>query len=198
LDTTAYRPKDKGLCKRALGIAPDAFVVCVGAEQIANKRKGLSIAFEALERIRNRTNVVCLQFGGGEELPKRGGLQCKALGFIQSSEIQSLVYSAADVFLLPSLEEAFGQVGIEAMACGTPVIAFNVGGIPEFIRPRTGLLAKLGDAGDLADKIDWMVENSAERLSMGEAGRAVVENEYTLERQADAYRKLYEEVSRCG
>ena len=123
------------------------------------------------------------------------GVEIKNAGYQNSPEGLSTIYSAADVFVIPSLQEAFGQTSLEAMACGTPVVGFNTGGIPDMIiSKKTGLLAKQGDSDDLAEKIQWMINYPAERSAMGKNAREMVEKEFTLEKQAKSYISLYESI----
>jgi len=71
-----------------------------------------------------------------------------------------LLYNACDVFILPSLAEAFGQTALEAIACGRPVVGFNIGGIPDIIKHKvTGYLANYKDADDLSLGIRWVLDN---------------------------------------
>jgi glycosyltransferase involved in cell wall biosynthesis len=119
----------------------------------------------------------------------------RSAGFLSSAAAQSTVYCAADVFVIPSLAEAFGQTSLEAMACGTPVIGFDTGGIPDTVRPRqTGLLVPVGEDAALADAIRWMMTHGAEREAMGRNARAMAQTEFTLERQALGYLQLYRSI----
>ena len=85
-----------------------------------------------------------LIFGRGDiETPVPGLTDLLQLGYIADAERQSLVYSAADIVVVPSLEDNLPNVGLKAMACGTPVVGFDIGGSPDFVRPgETGLLAR--------------------------------------------------------
>jgi len=97
--------------------------------------------------------------------------------------------------VLPSLSEGLGQVGLEAMACGTPVVGSRVGGVPDYVLDgRTGLLFEAGRAGDLAEKLDWMIQHQAERRSMGAAGTRLIRNLFSVEHVQAAYMTLYDRV----
>ena len=107
----------------------------------------------------------------------------------------SFAYSAADLFVMPTRTEAFGQVVTEAMACGTPVVAFDVGGIPDIVRPgRTGLLAPPEDVRALRQAILDLLEDDELRAHMATECRHVAEVEYDLNLQARRYVVLYEEL----
>jgi len=123
------------------------------------------------------------------------GLSHVHVGYVDEDQRLSVLYSMADVFIIPSLQEAFGQTAIEAMACGTPIVGFNTGGIPDMVRPgETGWLAKTGNVRSLRQAIESALENDGERRRMGQRCREVVEEEYTLKRQAQQYKALYESI----
>jgi glycosyltransferase involved in cell wall biosynthesis len=108
----------------------------------------------------------------------------------------SLVYSAADVFAIPSLQDNLPNTVLEAMACGVPVVGFDVGGIPELVRPGvTGLLAPPRDADALGNAIGRLLHDSAKRAEMGLNCRRIAAEEYALGAQARRYRALYHQVT---
>ncbi len=196
LDADQFVPRDKSVCKRALGIPADQFVISFGAQSIDTRRKGLRELMAAL-RSPTGQHITALVFGqgdfAGDAIPN---CDLRPLGRIETPELLSLVYSAADLFVIPSLYEAFGQTAMEAMACGTPVVGFDTGGIPDIVQDgRTGLLAKRGDSVDLAHKIQWMIAHPSERVAMGRNGRRLVEEEFTSAVQAQQYAELYREVT---
>ncbi len=196
LDTAAYAPKPKAECRRALGLPQEAFVVCFGSQSLADPRKGLPELLAALRRLHDQPGLVGLVFGADlPPLDKAGLPPIHSAGFLSGAAAQATMYSAADVFVIPSLAEAFGQTALEAMACGTPVVGFDTGGIPDTVRPhQTGLLVPVGDDAALADAIRWMMTHRTEREAMGRNARAMVEADFTLERQALGYLQLYRSV----
>lgn len=196
LATEQFYPKDKLVCKRALSIPEGMFVVCFGAHSIGNPRKGFACLLDALGGLRGR-EIVIITFGNNRRVELNGlPLPVRRLGHLESSELLSLAYSAADVFVIPSLYEAFGQTALESMACGTPVIGSDTGGIPDMVKPdETGLLFCTGDAQDLAEKITWMLEHPQERACLGVEARRLVERYFTIQRQAESYFRLYETIA---
>lgn len=195
LDTNIFKPTAKRHCKSLLGIDPEKTVITFGAEDIKTKRKGVHELLKALASISEGENLVFLSFGRGNlniEIPH---LTFKHFGFVESSNLLSTIYSASDLFIIPSLYEAFGQTALEAMACGTPIVGFDTGGIPDMVHPgKTGLLAKPQDSKDLAKQIQWMINHPDERRQMGMNARQFVEQEYTLEIQAEKYIDLYKKI----
>jgi glycosyltransferase involved in cell wall biosynthesis len=104
------------------------------------------------------------------------------------------VYNAADVFVLPSLEDNLPNTIMEAMACGVPCVGFNIGGIPEMIgHLKSGYVAKAADADDLARGIKWVLDFKGEELSK-EARRKVL-NSYSQQSVAIKYIELYQETA---
>ncbi len=117
------------------------------------------------------------------------------LGRINNDRLLSTVYSLADVFVMPSLQESFGQTVTESLACGTPVIAFDGGGPADMVRPGvTGWLARCGDADALRGAIVAALSDDAARARLSENARRVAVEEYSLEVQAAAYVRLYERL----
>jgi glycosyltransferase involved in cell wall biosynthesis len=117
-------------------------------------------------------------------------------GFLACPEEQVPVYSAADVFVLPSHAENMPQTVVESLACGTPVVAFDVGGVPEIVRPgETGLLARLRDVEHLAEQLRWMADHRETCVRMGAAGRRLVEGEFDHAQQVGKYLALYRDLT---
>jgi len=117
------------------------------------------------------------------------------LGSIEDVRRIGLIYSAADVFVIPSLEDNLPNTILEAMACGTPVLGFNVGGIAEAVcAGETGLLAAPGDTAGLAHHLRFLLENSDANRRMSAAARKRALEEYTVELQAERYSALYASV----
>jgi glycosyltransferase involved in cell wall biosynthesis len=106
-----------------------------------------------------------------------------------------MAYSAADVFVIPSLQEAFGQTVIESMACGTPIVGFASGGITDTVRPGvTGALAPTGDVPALRRAIADLLKDDAGRARMAEQCRRIALAEYALDVQAKQYEALYQSL----
>lgn len=123
-------------------------------------------------------------------------MEHRDLGYISADSLKTVAYSAADLLINPSRAESFGLVALEAMACGTPVVAFRVGGIPEQVRPgETGDLADPEDASSLAATVArWIADPAGlERLSRN--CRRVVEMEYSLDLQVRRSIDIYQKAS---
>lgn len=196
IDTDVFSPVDRGLARQTLGVPEDAIVVAFGAVDLDNLRKGLRQLLEALSRLPDQSRVLGLLFGAGEIPPTDLPLPAMfPVGYVNDPQRQAMVYSAADLFVIPSLQEGFGLTGLEALSCGTPVVGFDTGGIPDFVvHGETGLLARVGDAADLSEKLGILIDDPQAAARMGERGRQYVLAHFRQERQAEQYLRLYQEL----
>ena len=197
LDTELFRPQDKSAARRQLGLHDRQPIIAFGAESWKYRRKGFHELLAAIPLVQEILPATLLTFGNPAHLPTDATSlpDIKVLGFVNDSQRLSQIYSAADLFVLPSLEEALGQTGIEAMSCGTPVVAFHTGGLPDYVQPlKTGLLAESGSACDLARQMIWPLQRPAQAKQMGQRARLLVQNQFDITTQATKYRQLYEQV----
>ena len=196
LDTELFRPYGKEEAREKLGVPQEGVIVGFGSQSLATRRKGAQILLNALALLPEGQEVVCLSFGGGtvgEAAP--GTPRVISMGYVNDPVRQALLYSATDVFVMPSLEDNLPQTGVEAMACGTPVVAFDTGGVPDYVRPgQTGLLAAVGDPEDLARKISWLVEHPQERAQMAANARELILRDFHHESQAQKYLEAYQGI----
>jgi glycosyltransferase involved in cell wall biosynthesis len=166
LDDMLFKPMDKRKAKQILNIDPDETVISFGAISISSPYKGwlyLQKAMEILKQDENLKNVTALIFGSeySQEIADTIPFKTKFMGYLKDEYSTLLIYNAADVFVAPSLAEAFGYVVMEALSCGTPVVGFNVGGIPDMISHKeNGYLANYKDAEDLAAGVKYCLQHN--------------------------------------
>ena len=128
------------------------------------------------------------------EYAKLKNLKVRFTGFVPYEDLRAL-YSACDVFVLPSLEEGFGVVLTEALASGKPLVGTKVGGIPAQIKDGwNGFLVEPGNEKQLAEKIRYLIDNPEERERMGKNSRKLAREEFDWKKIAERYLKVYEEV----
>jgi len=119
----------------------------------------------------------------------------KTLGYLKDNISLRLAYSSADVFVAPSYEESFGKTLAEAMACGTPVVAFNATGPMDIVdHKKNGYMARPFESSDLAEGIQWVLENDSRRRELSDCAVEKVKSSFTKESQAIEYVKLYETI----
>jgi glycosyltransferase involved in cell wall biosynthesis len=191
MDTDVFAPRDRSFARDVLGIPEKAGVILFVAETMDDPRKGFGLLVEALGHLAGTASLVAISVGRsppGIELP----VPHLHLGSVESERLLSQVYSAADVFAIPSLQDNLPNTVLESLACGTPVVGFAVGGIPDMVRPGiTGLLAEPGDVAGLGSSLGEVLENRALREKMSVNCRRIAREEYTLEVQARRYQELY-------
>ena len=196
LDTETFSPRNRPDVRGALGIPLDASVIMFAAEVMTIKRKGLPTLVDALRAMAATANLLLLSVGRRmPDLP--ASIPHRYFGHVNSDVFLSLLYSAADVFVIPSIQEAFGQTALEAMACGTPVIGSAVGGIPEIVADNvTGYLVPPSSPEALRHAIVKLLSDPEKRAEMSANCRRVVLEGHTLEAQARSYEGVYRKMVR--
>ncbi|MBD1912360.1 MULTISPECIES: glycosyltransferase family 4 protein [unclassified Leptolyngbya] len=204
LETDVFRPWPKGEAKRALELDEGAIALLIGANNGNEQRKGFLPLFKALQQCRANPQfeslieagkVTLLCFGAPSEDLETLQIPVRSFGTIDSDETLSQLYAAADLFILPSLEDNLPNTMLEAMACGTPVIAFASGGIPDAVPDgQTGALVPPGDLEALAQAIVTLTLAPEQRQTLGETARRHVEANYALTLQAERYQALYADL----
>jgi glycosyltransferase involved in cell wall biosynthesis len=159
-------------------------------------RKGFDLLLEAMRQLpaSARQQVAAVVFGASQAETK---LPCPVhfLGQLHDAITLALAYSAADVFVCPSRQENLPNTVLESLACGTPVVAFPVGGIPDMVEHGVnGWLAQAYDTAELARGISLLLNDAELRQRMGEAGRKKVEQTYAAPVIARRHIALYEEI----
>lgn len=178
--------------RRALGIPDEAFVLGFGAASLTDENKGIDRFYEVARRAAQEIpDTRALIFGDGEPEEK---IPTHHLGTIKDPAQLALAYSAMDAHLLTSQMETFGQVSVEAQACGTPVFVYAVGGLPEtLVDGKTGVLVPFGKCEKMAEQI--VAAYRAGRLgSMGQAGAEWVRGQFDSLVVAKKYVEVYEEL----
>ena len=198
LDT--YHPADQRAARAALNLPLDKQIILFGAvASTSDYTKGFHLLQPALQRLvaqgwDEKADIVV--FGNQPDAePDQPGLTTHYLGYISDRQRMALLYAAADVFVIPSLQEALGRVVMEAMACGTPCVGFRVGGIPDMIDHQVnGYLAEPYEVEDLARGIAWVLEDDQRRHDLSARGAEKIRQKYSLTVMAQRYATLYEEI----
>jgi glycosyltransferase involved in cell wall biosynthesis len=195
IDPEEFFPVEPAAARRELGLPVEGRVVLFVADFLNDRRKGFPLLLEALRLVSDAPDLTVLTLGLGEPrgVPAPNHIH---LGRINDQRRLVLAYSAADLFIIPSLQDNLPNTILEAMACGTPVLGFDTGGMADLIVPEeTGLLAQVGDPADLARQLRWLLDHPGELQAMGAAARRAIVARYTVEIQVAAYLRLYESLT---
>jgi len=204
LETDIFAPLPKADAKSQLGIDPETTTLLFGAATATEKRKGFSELIRAIEiclehpqfqELAACRKIEILCFGYPSEQLNELRVPVRSVGFVESDAQLGIIYSAANLFILPSLEDNLPNTMLEAMSCGTPVLAFNVGGIPDVVIPgKTGWLVPDRDVAQLAEALLQIVLHPETARSMGSNCRHLMEEQFSLSVQANRYLALYQDL----
>ena len=199
VDVETFRPIDRSSARTSLGIDLDRMVIMFSAIDVDQPSKGGRYLLEALKLLPEgmRANLSVLVLGRqSEEFVASSGLPGKAVEFTTDQEKITLAYNAADLLAFPSTNETFGNVWAEALACGTPVVSFHVGGAPDHLTPgETGIVVPIGDVDGLAAGINQILSAQPEhRDALRKSSREYAVSELSNTIGAERYIQLYRSV----
>lgn len=199
VDVAVFSPGDRPAARERLGLPLDRDILVFAANRAAtNPYKDYRTLVQALPAIAARCDTSPLLVVVGEgRLPDAAlGLEAVSVPFVADPALMADYYRAADIYVHPALADTFPLAVIEAMACGTPVVATGVGGIPEIVAEgATGLLTTPGDVEGLATAVSGLLADDAKRAEFARAGVLRVDEHFTLEAQASAYLAWYAELT---
>ena len=198
INTKTYQPLDQEKCRQILGIPQGKKVLMFAAQSLTETRKGGDLLKSALLQLPPslKQELVLLIMGtGGGSFSKTLEIETVSLGYLNDDHLKSQAYSASDLFLFPTRADNLPLVLQESMACGTPMVSFNIGGVSDLVRPNiTGYLAPPEQAKDFARGIIQLLEDEKLREEMSKNCRRIALEEYPLELQAQRYISLYQEL----
>lgn len=200
LDLAQFAPLDGDFARQALGLDPrKRYVLFCAVRPSDNPYKGFAHLPEIFARLnalgwKDKVELLLVgeaQVGAAAQIPAA----VRELGQLGDAAALRLAYCAADALAAPSKTDNLPNTVMEALACGTPVAAFGVGGIPEMIEHRqTGWLAEADDAAGLAHGLDWLLGDRDRLQSLRRAARTSAQHQYDVQRQAQACLDLYREL----
>ncbi|MAL17442.1 MAG: glucosyltransferase [Balneola sp.] len=194
IDCDEFFPVDRDFSKKALKIDTNKKLILVGAQNPGDYYKGFNKFIDSLKSL-DPHKVHLIFFGNlNQNIVEKLNFEYSSFGFLNDSISLRLLYSAADVFVAPSLMEAFGKTIAESMACGTPVVAFNATG-PKYMidHKKTGYLAEPYNPTDLAKGIEWIL-NDADNILLAKSARNKALKNYDVSIIASKYIRLYESI----
>lgn len=204
IDLTTWAPFDQRQARSILQLPPDRPLVLFGAVGgTADSRKGADLMLKALQKLKaelTETPLAQLElvvFGQSEPAEQSIlGFPIHYIGKLKDNISLRLLYAAADVMIVSSRQEAFGQTASEAHACGTPVVAFRTGGLVDIIDERiTGALAEPFDPNSLAQSLRWVLEDTQRLKQLGIAARCRAEKLWNPKKVCRMYYDLYQELA---
>ena len=191
IDTDTFKPQKKAQCRASLGIRQNAFVIAAGAASLTDTNKNIRWLLEQLTRLPVRENLLVLLAGDGAvDIPD--GLNVRMMGGIPDRAARAIFYGSADIFVSASLMETYGLTLVEAMACGVPVVAFRVGGIPEAAPDGRGaILCERLDVTALLEAVTNLRESPQLRVTLGQLAHETVQSRNAATTFAGKFAQLY-------
>jgi glycosyltransferase involved in cell wall biosynthesis len=200
IDTAKYRPINRATARDLLKLPQDKQLVLFGSmKATSDRRKGFHLLQPALQSLMQsewREQLDLVVFGSsGYNNQNDLGVKVHYLGQLNDDISIALAYAAADVFVLPSIQDNLPNTIMEAIACGTPCVAFKIGGMPDMIEhQQNGYLAQAYESEDLAQGIAWVLENKERHQKLCDRARQKAEQEFTLKQQASRYLSLFHQL----
>lgn len=199
VDETRYKPIDKSVARNAYGLPLDKKLILFSAGDPCDKRKGFQFLLPALRSMskddkRSQFEAVIVGISKPEK-PIDLGMRTHYIGRLHDEISQVLLYSAADVLVAPSTQENLSNTVMESLACGTPVVAFNIGGMPDMIRHEyNGYLVEPFSLGALAEGIDWVLRDENRHMQLSGNARIDAVDRYEIAHVAKQYQALYRDI----
>lgn len=203
IDTTLYKPIDRTVARNMLGLDIEDKVILFGAmNSIGDSRKGFQHLTSALDILKTTIDecmarhIKLLIFGSS--IPQTAvdlGFPIHYTGRLHDDISLAILYSAADVFVAPSQEDNLPNTIMEALACATPSVAFNIGGMPDMIEHKqNGYLATPFKTEELAKGIEWILEDEERWNKLSQSARRKVTQNFDINIISKRYISLYEKV----
>ena len=194
IDTKAvFYPRNRQMCRKKYGFHEEEKIVLGIAVGYHDPRKGARYIMQAARDLEQEAKVVLIGWEKRNDPLLEGISNIITLPATESTDMLAEYYSLADIFVLPSLAENYATVSLEAMACGTPVVGFDVGGIPEQLAGNRGIVVKAEDQEAFTGAIRRALSESS-GLLRGKELAECMRKENSVERMTDAYLEVYEKL----
>jgi glycosyltransferase involved in cell wall biosynthesis len=201
LDIGRYKPINRQIVRELLNLPQDKQLVLFGAMNATSaRRKGFHLLQPALQSLcqsgwQDNVELIVVGASQADNQTDELGFKTHYLGKLGDDISLAQVYAAADVFVAPSIQDNLPNTVMEAIACGTPCVAFKIGGMPEMIEhQQNGYLAQPFEVEDLAKGIAWVLEDRERHQKLCKHARQKAEQEFTSELQAQRYVSLFNEI----
>lgn len=199
LNLDLFKPINKTTARKIWNLPNSKRLILFGAMRAANDhRKGFDLLYESLKQLTAKWSgkAELVVFGSSEpKKPPDFGLPVHYLGHLQNNVSLSLLYSETDIMVVPSRQDNLPNTVVESLACGTPAVAFDIGGMPDIIDHKVnGYLAKPFDTTDLAAGIDWVISDDKRHKYLRIKARDKAVGCFDIVKTAKKYASLYEDV----
>lgn len=198
-----FQPFDQVAARRELGLPRDAGIALfVGSSTRRNPFKDYATLAAAMRQLATRSLrrevlLVCLGEAAREE--RLGAVTLRFLDYERDPARVARFYQAADVYVHAARADTFPNTVLEALACGTPVVATAVGGIPEqIVEGETGFLVPLSDSAAMAQRLELLLADTILRARLGQTAATYAREHFSLDRQVEAYLAWYQEILAKG
>jgi glycosyltransferase involved in cell wall biosynthesis len=198
LDLDVYRPNERELTRTKLGLPQDKYLILFGAASIDTPYKGFHLLQNALGKLSSscwHDKCELVIFGSTKSIDlSLFKFKTHYLGSIDGDDKLAALYNVADLFVSPSMQDNLPNVILESLACGTPCVAFNIGGMPDMIDHQiNGYLATPFDPNNLAEGISWVLGNIEKQgNTLKQSARRIAEERFSMNMQANSYLQLYQ------
>ena len=199
VDLSIFRPGNNKMARAELGISPDKKVVLCAAhgvrENVWKDYATMRMAIEEIGRRLHGEEVLFVVLGEEGDMEQVGPAQIRFIPFTNDPDTVARYYQAADVYLHAARADTFPNTVIEALACGLPVVATAVGGIPEQVDDsNTGFLVPSGDVKAMADSLTRVLSDGHLQRRLGREAAHIAQTRFGLRRQVTAYLEWFEEI----
>jgi len=197
IDVNKYKPQPREMARRHFDLSKEKFVILFLAS--SKTHKGLDSLMKALKKLPMalKSKIALAVFGGKSFEFTGRDIECSYFGYVNDDYTLSLMYSAADITIMPSLQESFGLVAAESLACGTPAVAYENTGVADLIRhKKNGYLARFNSPDDLCNGIMWLYDKyqNGGMRGLGEESRKTIVDNFNFDLQVDRYIQLYNNI----
>ena len=190
IDVDVFRPLEKRLCRELLGLPPDKLIFIFVSQDVNNRRKGFRILLDSIPLLKADQGLLVCSVGNISVEIGSDQVQHIPLQTIQDPRLMALAYNAADAFVIPSLEDNLPNTVLEALACATPVVGFDTGGIKDMVKNGfNGYLSEEKTKEGLRDAIHRFIAHAPDMDLPAIRENTVKRYHPTV--QAEAYTKLY-------
>jgi glycosyltransferase involved in cell wall biosynthesis len=195
VDSKVYNTVDKDSARAKLGLPSDKKIVLFVSDSLKTSRKGFAVLMDALHQLKARGEYLLCMIGSGETEHIAAELATHSLGYIHNEEAISEAYSAADIFVIPSLADNLPNTVLESLMCGTPVVGFPVGGIVDMIQHgKNGLLCSEVSSTSLAESLQLAFSGNF-TFDSAEIRKDAIKR-YDIRMQVRNYADLYRKISK--